>query len=351
MANKIRIAFDETHEELLKIGTKDEHEWESWTNAKDLIEKKGWEIIILEDAPFESFEFSQFNILVIGAPQTVFSEEQITTIVGFVKNGGSLLVLNEYGGDIQNNTNLSEVTKHFGIIFNNDMVYDKIHNIKGHSYGPIITNFEQSSSLTFDLREFNLLLGCSLVVNNKAHIIAKSGEDAYVKNLTPNKKWVKKQLPSMPVLAEYHKPNEKGRVVAIGNSHLFSDDDAGMPFYHNKILFNNILEWLCEPSLNANEKFTLLTEKINKMADDVTILKKKIGIIETGPSIYEREAVLPDEVVGRVDRLEALLRRVETVKEKEELKYYKQRVNLQIWGTIVSAISIITVVLVALFTK
>jgi hypothetical protein len=95
LGSKIKVAFDRTHKEILKIGKSGEHEWESWAKAEELIRKKGFEIINLEKSPLKFSDLSQFNILIIGAPQTKFSDDEISSIVQFVKKGGNLLAINE----------------------------------------------------------------------------------------------------------------------------------------------------------------------------------------------------------------------------------------------------------------
>jgi hypothetical protein len=230
------------------------------------------------------------------------------------------------------------------------MIHDKVHNIKGYSYGPVISDFEYCSSLTFNIREFNILLGCSLTVSNEALIVARSSKDSYVKIKTSGK-WKKKEGALLPVLAAYESSSEGGRVVAIGDPHIFSDDDVGMPLYNNRVLFNNIIDWLSEPVLTAEEKFSILSNKINKISDDLVRLKKKMGIIETGDSVYRSGTYLPDEIVSRIDQLESSLKSTDKKIEDEEIKYYKSRIRLEIWAIVISSLSLIAVIIIALFVR
>ncbi|MFX1450294.1 MAG: hypothetical protein ACFFCM_05605 [Promethearchaeota archaeon] len=350
MVTKIKVAIDATHKEILKFGKTGEYEWESWTRAEAIIRKKGFEIKILDQSPLKFSDLSEINILIIGSPQIKFSDDEINDIVKFVKNGGSLLAINEQGGDLRNNTNLSEITKNFGIQFNNDMIHDKVHNMKGYEYGPVISNFEYCSSLTFNIREFNILLGCSLNVSNEALVVARSSEDSYVKVKTLSGKWVIKEGSSLPVLAIYESSDKRGRVVAIGDPHIFSDDDVGMLLYNNRTLFTNIIDWLCEPLLNAEEKFSVLSNKINMISEDLGELKKKMGIIETGESVYRPRTHLPDEVVARIDKMEALYKIIDKKMGEEEINYHRKRVTLQIWALILSILSIM-VVIISIFIR
>ncbi|MHA1301850.1 MAG: hypothetical protein ACTSO9_20720 [Candidatus Helarchaeota archaeon] len=347
MGRIIKVAFDGSHKEILKIGNAGAHEWESWSQAETLIKDKGFEIFILKESPLTYSKLSEFDILVLGGPQTVFSEEEIADIVRFVKERGSLLAINEHGGDLRNNTNLSKITKNFGIEFNNDMVHDKINNIKGYAYGPIISDLEPCSSINFNIREFNLLLGCSLNAYGDAVVVARASKDSYVKVRNPDHKWEKKEIHSLPVLAKYQSSHSRGRVVAIGDSHVFSDDDAGIRLFNNKVLFNNIIDWLSEPFLEPDEKFDLLSNKINKISDDLVNLKKKLGVIETGSSVYSPKTYLSEQLVARINKLESLLKRFEKDAVEEEKRYYKTRVRLEIWAIIISIISVIVVLIVS----
>ncbi|MHA1380605.1 MAG: Gldg family protein [Candidatus Helarchaeota archaeon] len=347
MKKKIKVAFDLSHNEILKIGNKGEHEWESWTQAEELIRNKGFEIELIKNGPLNELDLSEFNILVFGSPQSEFTKDEINCIVAFVKSGGSLLALNDQGGDLRNKTNLSEITKNFGIEFNNDRIHDKINNIKGYDYGPIISDFDICSSITFNIREFNLLLACSLKVTNDAVVIARTSKDAFVKIRTSENKWKKKELNSLPVIAIYEDTKNKGRITAIGDCHLFSDDDAGMPLYYNRLLFNNIFDWLSENSLETDSKIDLLTLKINKIGEDLVKLKDKLGIIETGPSVLNPDVYDSDKMIARINQLETILKKLEQKIGEEEISYYRKRVNLQIWAIIISLISVIVVLIVS----
>lgn len=351
MDKTIKIAFDSMHNEILKIGEKGEYEWESWTLAEDLILEKRFEISILKDSPLNEIELSKYNILVIGSPQSKFKQSEITAIIKFIKNGGSLFAMSEQGGDLRNSSNLSEITKEFGIEFNNDRIHDKINNIKGYDYGPIISDFATCSSITFNIREFNLLLACSLNVTKNAVVIARTSKDAYIKIRTPQDKWIKKEISSLPVLAIREDIDSHGRIVAIGDSHIFSDDDAGMSLYNNKLLLNNIIDWLSEPFLDNNDKYNLLAKKINRIAEDLVKLQEKLGIIEIGPSIYNPEIYNTDQLFARIDKLETLLKKVEQKTGEEEIKYYRSRVRLQIWAIVMSFISVLTVITIAIITQ
>jgi intraflagellar transport protein 52 len=80
-----------------------------------------------EAIDFEKIKKAQ--LFIIAAPKDVFAPTEIEDLKKFVENGGNLLVFSHEGGDrkyanpsFRNNTNISEVTKKFGISINSDCV-------------------------------------------------------------------------------------------------------------------------------------------------------------------------------------------------------------------------------------
>ncbi|GAH25157.1 unnamed protein product, partial [marine sediment metagenome] len=58
------------------------------------------------------------DVLVLGNPiDDYFSNIEIKDIVNFVRTGGNLILISEYGADYLQKTNLNDIAPNFGILF------------------------------------------------------------------------------------------------------------------------------------------------------------------------------------------------------------------------------------------
>ena len=62
------------------------------------------------------------QVLVFGAPRELFTRAELQAVRGFLRRGGSLLVLGGEGGEKRLGTNLNQVLEEFGIRINADCV-------------------------------------------------------------------------------------------------------------------------------------------------------------------------------------------------------------------------------------
>jgi len=112
MLRKItRILFDTSHSEMLSI--KDQ-EYSEFIN---LLKSLTLKILTNENKNLTNQLLQGIDILVIGNPiDNYFSNIEIKNIINFVRDGGRLLLISEYGGDYLQKTNLNDITgKYFGI--------------------------------------------------------------------------------------------------------------------------------------------------------------------------------------------------------------------------------------------
>lgn len=69
---------------------------------------------------------SNYDILILKTPN-MYSQNEVTAIVNFVKNGGGLFVVGDHSNFAGTSTSLNEITRHFGIEF----VFDSVNNSEG----------------------------------------------------------------------------------------------------------------------------------------------------------------------------------------------------------------------------
>jgi PKD repeat protein len=243
-----KVAFDETHGELFSIdpGSKN-----SYSKFASLLKDKGYEVKTLNSSPITSEKLNNCSIFVIPAPTKPFDANEIMAVREFVSNGGNLLLINEWGGDFRQGSNLNDLSRDFGVVFNNDTVNDPTNNFHSTPSYALIHEFS-GHYVTKDINEFLYPAGCSLVANNS---IAWADDDSYT--TLPNIPLVskaEKELGNITVLAATN--FERGRVVCIGDGDFCDDLDidgngrANIEEYDNKKLALNIVEWLSFGAIN-----------------------------------------------------------------------------------------------------
>ena len=109
---KRTVLFDTTHNEMLNVEDKEFTEFLNLLNRMDVIVKKS------ENEKLKSEILKETDLLVIGNPiDDFFSSIEIKQVVDFVRSGGGLLLMSEYGSDYLQKTNLNDIAGKFGIIF------------------------------------------------------------------------------------------------------------------------------------------------------------------------------------------------------------------------------------------
>ena len=153
------VLFDSVHAEMLNIKDKD------FSEFINLLKSLTLKIITNENKNLTNQQLQRVDILVIGNPiDDYFSNIEIKNIINFVRDGGRLLLISEYGGDYLQKTNLNDITgKNFGIYFQKNIV--KQYNSNNQNCSSIISvqNF-QKHQITKQLRELVIGGTCSLLL-------------------------------------------------------------------------------------------------------------------------------------------------------------------------------------------
>ncbi|NQE04683.1 hypothetical protein C5S32_02320 [ANME-1 cluster archaeon GoMg1] len=244
----VKVAFDETHNEIFSIDPNAKY---SYSKFASLLEDRGYEVETLNSSPITTEKLTNCSIFVIPAPTKPFDANEIMAIREFVSNGGNLLLINEWGGDFRQGSNLNNLSKKFGVVFNNDTVNDPTNNFHNTPSYVLIHEFS-GHYITKDVNEFLYPAGCSLATNNS---IGWADNDSYT--MLPNIPLVskaEKELGNITVLAATNL--ERGKVVCIGDGDFCDDLDidgngrANIEEYDNKKLALNMVEWLSSGAIN-----------------------------------------------------------------------------------------------------
>ncbi len=244
MSTEFNIGFDYSHENKLIIEDPGFNDFIEFLFNSDLKLGK-------IEAGITYEKLSAYNVFIIGVPiaESYLTPEEIESLLKYVKDGGSLLIINDKGGDYDNKNNLSELTKHFGIKFNHDQLFDNEDFSKDNSR-PIIKQFKKHF-ITRDITQIIHSVGCTLEVDKSVEsedidvsAVALSSEESAWHKYFDGEEWVDEPVKSLPIIAIGH--YGMGKTVAIGNLSLFSGfhDSYGIHAADNFKLISNVISWL-----------------------------------------------------------------------------------------------------------
>lgn len=259
MNTEFNIGFDYSHENRLKI------EDTGFTDFIEYLFNSEFKIGKIE-AGITYEKLSHYNIFVIGVPMNskYLSDEEIGEITNYVRDGGSILVINDKGGDFENKNNLSELTKHFGVRFNPDQLFDN-ENFSKDISRPIIDSFK-GHFITRDITHIIHSVGCTLYIDKSVEDVdiniiplAFSSEDSSWHKYYDGEEWIDEPVSKAPILAAGH--FGLGKVVVLANLSLISGfhDQFGIHGADNFKLIANIIAWLFN---KAHSKEAQLTQPI-----------------------------------------------------------------------------------------
>ncbi|TKJ26005.1 MAG: hypothetical protein CEE42_05990 [Promethearchaeota archaeon Loki_b31] len=244
MSTEYNIGFDYSHKNKLII------EDPGFTDFIEFLFNSDLKLGKIE-AGITYKKLSAYNVFIIGVPiaESYLTPEEIEDLLKYVKDGGSLLIVNDKGGDHENNNNLSELTKHFGIKFNHDQLFDNENFSKDNSR-PIIKEFKKHF-ITRDITQIIHSVGCTLEIDKSVEnedidvsAVAFSSEESAWHKYLDGEEWVDEPVESAPIIAIGH--YGMGKIVAIGNLSLFSGfhDSYGIHAADNFKLISNVISWL-----------------------------------------------------------------------------------------------------------
>ncbi|MFW9949693.1 MAG: hypothetical protein ACFFKA_06170 [Candidatus Thorarchaeota archaeon] len=200
-----KIAFDIGHKPRGKLD-------ENLTELRDFLNNNGFTCYNFLETPITYNSLRAFDVLVFSCPDfSKISSLEISEISNWVhEDGGGLLLLSHAGGDRGRNSNLSELSQNFGILFENDQVLDNSYNL-GMENMPIVTSFIPPHPITNGISALCYRSGCSLTIVGNAFSIVSSNDTS--------------EPFSTPLMCVAEP--EKGRLVAIGSYEMFRDKIGG----------------------------------------------------------------------------------------------------------------------------
>lgn len=169
-----RVLFDETHDPAVSVGSTFGH----WI---ELLRAWGFVVDRETTVPTTYGELLDgYCAVVIPEPTEDYTDDEIAALEDYVDNGGGLLVMGEYGWWAQSSgvfPVVNELADPFGMWFNDDTVYDDLHN-DGYSFWPIVPHFD-ASVVGSNVDEIVEYAGCSVGTTGPAFPIAWGYSSAF----------------------------------------------------------------------------------------------------------------------------------------------------------------------------
>jgi hypothetical protein len=293
-AFKKSVLIDLTHNEMLNIDDEDFAEFFNLLKRIDLKIRKN------KNGEINKEILENTDLLIIGNPiNDFFSSTEIKHIVDYVRSGGGLLLLSEYGADNLQKTNINDISGKFGIFFEKNLI--KEMNDANHNCTSIlhIQDFIKHS-ITKSLREILIGGACSINLSKKAKILMQTNDKSVWSETYDHtsEEWTK-QDEKRQIIAAFAEFGQ-GKVVGLGDVDIFtSNSKIGIDSLDNRKFIQNMINWLLEPVKESKIMSFILdqigdlqfeireTNKIlNNIIETMTILEKRISYLERKSKLH-----------------------------------------------------------------
>lgn len=305
LLKKANILFDLSHNEMLDI------EEDEFSEFFKLLQRLSVKIKKNNNRNLSKELLQDVDILILGNPiDDYFTNIEIKAIVDFVRIGGNLLILSEYGADFLQKTNLNDISgTNFGIYFQKNLI--KELNSVNHNCTSIvhIQRFE-NKQIANGVREVIIGGSCSLLLsrNAKPLLITNNKNVWSEKYNSANEEWIREEE-EQQIIGAYSEYGQ-GKIVALGDIDIFTNNsNIGLNQLDNQLLINNILKWLIEPVKEPELiKFTLnqlgeiqndiknINKKIDNIIETMTILEKRISDVEQKSKLLMKNPEIKEKV-------------------------------------------------------
>ena len=280
MQSKV-LLLDLAHNEMLTLD-------EEFSEFLKLLKNLNLKIVKNENKDLTKKVLENVDILVLGNPiDDYFSNIEIKDIVNFVRTGGCLFIVSEYGADYLQKTNLNDIANHFGFLFEKNLI--KEQNPKNQNCSSIlhIHEFPEVDFLN-GLREVVIGGTCSLYLKKGANALLETDKLNNWSEIYSNssEEW-EKDKEQLHVIAAYAKFGQ-GKVIALGDIDIFcSDDNIGINSLDNQKFLHNVFSWLIEP-VKKSDVNSFILEQIGELQNGVKNIQTTINNLIETMSILEK---------------------------------------------------------------
>ena len=288
------ILFDNTHNEMMNF---EDSEFSEFLN---LLHRLGTNVRKNENERLKQEMLRKVDLLIIGNPiDDLFSSIEIKIIVDYVRSGGGLLLLSEYGSDYLQKTNINDISGKFGISFEKNIVKE-INKTNQNCTSILHIQDFVKHPLTKNVREIKIGGACSLTLSKEAKTLLYTDENSWPEIFNNStEQWVKEEEEQKQIVAAYSEFG-RGKIVTFGDIDIFTTvSNIGLNSMDNKKLVQNIIAWLIEPSKEPKVMTFILNQLgdlqyeiretnkvINNLIETMTILEKRISYIEENTQLF-----------------------------------------------------------------
>ena len=281
------ILFDVNHSEMLTLD-------DEFSDFLKLLQNLNLKIKKNENKDLTRKVLEDVDVLVLGNPiDDYFSNIEIKDIVNYVRVGGNLMLVSEYGADFLQKTNLNELATNFGFFFEKNLIKEQNSHNQNCSSILHIQEFP-SNDIVNGLREVIIGGACSLFLKKGAKPLLQTGENNIWSEIYNNtsEEWTKDKEQQHTIAA--YSNFGQGKVIALGDIDIFcSDDNIGINSLDNQKFLQNAINWLTEPVKRPDVMSFILDQlgelqhgvkeiqnTINNIIETMSILEKRISYLE-----------------------------------------------------------------------
>jgi hypothetical protein len=239
-----------------------------FTDFFQTLRARNFTILSLQSQKMTSEELSKVQVVILGVSQNSYIlQEDVQLFLDYVRGGGSLLLIHRYGGDLVQKTDLNELSKMFGIYFENTLVRSTTN--AGIDSLPLIT-VEPTNPILKGINKLIFAGSCSLRTAKDAKPLITTMAKSWIELYNPhNYTWIKEEVQEIYTLAAFATYGQ-GRVMAIGSPDIFSNKTTfGINLLDNRKFAQNILSWLAQPVSDSEVRDWMLTQ-IGSMTEEIS---------------------------------------------------------------------------------
>lgn len=288
MLRKI-ILFDLNHGEMLTLDSE-------FSDFLKLLQNLNLKIKKNENKDLTKKVLEDVDVLVLGNPiDDYFSNIEIKDIVNYVRVGGNLMLVSEYGADFLQKTNLNELATNFGFYFEKNLIKEQNSHNQNCSSIIHIQKFP-SNDIVNGLREVIIGGACSLFLKKGAKPLLQTSVNNIWSEIYNNtsEEWTKDKEQQHTIAA--YSNFGQGKVIALGDIDIFcSDDNIGINSLDNQKFLQNVINWLIEP-VKRPDVMSFILDQLGELQNGVKEIQNTINnIIETMSILETRISYLEDK--------------------------------------------------------
>ena len=283
------ILFDLNHSEMLTLD-------DDFSDFLKLLQNLNLKIKKNENKDLTKKVLEHIDVLVLGNPiDDYFSNIEIKDIVNYVRVGGNLMLVSEYGADFLQKTNLNELATNFGFFFEKNLIKEQNSHNQNCSSILHIQKFP-NNNIVNGLREVIIGGACSLFLKKGAKPLLQTSENNIWSEIYNNtsEEWTKDKE-QQHTLAAYSNFGQ-GKVIALGDIDIFcSDDNIGINSLDNQKFLQNVLNWLTEP-VKRPDVMSFILDQMGELQNGVKEIQNTINNIIETMSILETRISSLEEI-------------------------------------------------------